>query len=78
MAEFPLVAIARECVIGACLARHDRVEPRYLGRFTPNTGYAPVSGFLRRINFGSGREKRENRIRCATRRQARGVNAERS
>ena len=54
MAEFPLIAFARECVIGACLTRHDRVEPRYQGRFAPNTGYAPVSGFLRRINFGSG------------------------
>jgi hypothetical protein len=59
MAEFPLIAFARECVIGACLARHDRVEPRYQGRFAPNAGYAPVSGFLRRINFGSGWEKHE-------------------
>jgi len=76
MAEFLLIAVARECVIGACLARHDRIEPRYQGRFAPNIGYAP--GFLRWINFGSGWEKRENRIRCATRRQACGVNAERS
>jgi hypothetical protein len=26
MAEFPLIAFVRECVIGACLARQDRVE----------------------------------------------------
>jgi hypothetical protein len=34
MVEFPLIAFARECVIGACLAQHDRVE-HHIGQAKP-------------------------------------------
>jgi hypothetical protein len=71
MAEFPLIAFARECMIGACLARHDRIEPRYQGRFCAKYWIGTRIPEADQLRFGLGKARKPNPM-CNTAASLRG------